>query len=575
MEDSEIGSQPPGVTASPSEERRLSSSLDPARFSTGRNSLSQQTNFAYSSPAAESQAQSEFNLTRPNTSFVRREGSGNRNSAPPSLQPYNPAGVANGKPVVANVSGRESVMSTPGVPGSASKPARKVARKRVAVPSSAGNLNTSTGVTNSQNTNTASTTGGQSPCMSPQADMLPPRKRIKQHPPQPRVPLNRPGILDTRPEPEDWGGMRASSSTNAGEQWYRKANGELDPLCIKNYVFGQKVGQGSYGSVYVGRFANGSVVAIKKLIMPCKRREGVSKSALRELMLLQELSRYKHENVVDLKAISLSQPSLDRIRGSLFCIFEFVPLDLPGFISDRKNTKSNQSKDKEFSLQELKCISKQILSGLKHIHSLNVVHRDIKTGNLLISTKGIVKIADFGLARRMEDELHPSPYTKRVITLWYRPPELLLGSQHYGMEVDVWSAGCVIAEILLLHAIFSAESEEKVLNRIWARCGTPPIGDLPLFEDYPLWGKMMPLANNRPDWTDVDKKGIDTKEFVNRMLALDPAQRFTATQALDHSWFTSHPPACKPHQIRIPEQASASQPMQHFVLKKRFDLFHS
>ncbi len=247
------------------------------------------------------------------------------------------------------------------------------------------------------------------------------RKRVRAPTKPQRMPMFRASLMDRRPQRQDWGGLPELRQNRLWvdkfglehrDQWWRDDKGRLSPDCIGNYVLGQKVGQGSYGAVYVGKYADGSVVAIKKLIMPCKRREGVSKSAIRELMILRELQKYPHPNVVQLLGVCLTGPSPEKIRGTMYTIFDFIPCDIPGLIKDRKDQR------KDMHLSEVKCIARQILLGMKHIHSFNIIHRDIKAANLLISANGVIKIADFGLARVMDAE-NPGPYTRRVITLWY------------------------------------------------------------------------------------------------------------------------------------------------------------
>lgn len=109
-------------------------------------------------------------------------------------------------------------------------------------------------------------------------------------------------------------------------------------------------------------------------------------------------------------------------------------------------------------ISQVKCYMKQLLSGLEHCHNRGILHRDIKSSNLLLSKEGILKIADFGLATSYDPE-NMQPMTSQVVTLWYRPPELLLGATYYGVGVDLWSVGCILAELLTGEPIFPGRTE--------------------------------------------------------------------------------------------------------------------
>eukprot|EP01126_Amoeba_proteus_P057518 TRINITY_DN7323_c0_g1_i2.p1 TRINITY_DN7323_c0_g1~~TRINITY_DN7323_c0_g1_i2.p1 ORF type:complete len:167 (-),score=40.84 TRINITY_DN7323_c0_g1_i2:214-714(-) len=125
---------------------------------------------------------------------------------------------------------------------------------------------------------------------------------------------------------------------------------------------------------------------------------------------------------------------------------------------------------------QAKCYMKQLLEGLHYMHKNNILHRDIKAANLLVNNQGILKLADFGLARPMTSTANHK-YTNKVITLWYRPPELLLGTQQYGPSVDMWSTGCILAELLEKRALFEGDCRERTelqqLELIWEIVGTP------------------------------------------------------------------------------------------------------
>ena len=127
------------------------------------------------------------------------------------------------------------------------------------------------------------------------------------------------------------------------------------------------------------------------------------------------------------------------MRGSFYLVFEYLKHDLQGLINMKLF----------LSLPQIKCIMHQILVGMAYLHKQHVIHRDIKGANILISQQGVVKLADFGLARIFYPGNEKVHYTNKVVTLWYRAPELLLGSRNYTEAVDMWSVGCVFAEMIL------------------------------------------------------------------------------------------------------------------------------
>ena len=206
-----------------------------------------------------------------------------------------------------------------------------------------------------------------------------------------------------------------------------------------------QVGEGTFGKVYKAKLKalpgknfnmTSDYVALKRILME-NEKEGFPITAIREIMILKRLS---HPNIISLHEIVTSKPSeKNKFRGNVYLVFEYMEHDLSGLVDLKIN----------FNVSQIKCILHQILTGIHYLHTNNVIHRDIKGANILINNRGEVKIADFGLAR-----IHnPNPninkiYTNRVVTLWYRAPELLLGSTNYGPSIDMWSVGCLFSELL-------------------------------------------------------------------------------------------------------------------------------
>ncbi len=206
--------------------------------------------------------------------------------------------------------------------------------------------------------------------------------------------------------------------------------------------------------------SDGTIVALKK-IKQDQEKEGMPITALREIKILSQL---KHPNIVNLievvvgRRTSASQPQ----KYSIYLVFEYLEHDLHGLID----------KHISFDVPQIKCIMLQVLEGIQFLHQNHVMHRDIKGANILLDNKGHVKLADFGLSKKIGSDPKRN-YTNRVVTLWYRCPELLLGSEKYTPAIDMWSIGCCFAELLTLHPLFPANKEQKVLELIYEKCGTP------------------------------------------------------------------------------------------------------
>jgi cyclin-dependent kinase 12/13 len=207
-----------------------------------------------------------------------------------------------------------------------------------------------------------------------------------------------------------------------------------------------QIGQGTYSTVYKARdVTNQKIVALKKVRFDNLDPESV-KFMAREIHILRRLD---HPNIIKLEGLITSENS-----RSLYLVFEYMEHDLTGLTSNPSI---------KFSESQLKCYMHQLLSGLDHCHSHGVLHRDIKGSNLLIDNNGVLKIADFGLAN-VFDSHHNIPLTSRVVTLWYRPPELLLGANHYGVAVDLWSTGCILGELYTGRPILPGKTEVRCLG---------------------------------------------------------------------------------------------------------------
>ncbi|EYB89784.1 hypothetical protein Y032_0227g2795 [Ancylostoma ceylanicum] len=275
------------------------------------------------------------------------------------------------------------------------------------------------------------------------------------------------------------------------------------------------------------------IVALKRLKIE-KEREGFPITALREINML--LKAGKHENIVNVREILIGS-NADKI----YLAMEFVEHDMKNLMD------TMHKRGKRFSFGEQKTLMRQLLSGLKHLHDNWILHRDLKTSNLLFSHKGILKIADFGLAREYGDPLRP--YTAVVVTLWYRAPELLLGQKMYSTPIDLWSVGCIMGEFVLLKPLFPGNGELDEINKIFTELGTPSDAIWEGYSELP-GPKLMKLGNY--PYNQLRKKfpaslmNESGFKLLNRFLTYDPNRRITAEEALNDRWFTEDPKPTPP-----------------------------
>jgi serine/threonine protein kinase len=288
-------------------------------------------------------------------------------------------------------------------------------------------------------------------------------------------------------------------------------------LITDKYEKLQKIGEGTYGDVYKARDKNTNrIVALKKIKLE-HTEEGVPSTAIREISLLKELNDPTIVCLLDVV----------NYRRKLWLVFEFLDQDLKKYMDSVP----------ALNPQLIRSYLQQMLSGLLFCHAKRIMHRDLKPQNLLIDSNGHLKLADFGLARAFCVPVRP--YTHEVITLWYRAPEILLGSQSYSLPVDIWSTGCIFIEMINKKAFFTGDSEIDQLHKIFQIMGTPNENTWPGVSQFPDYKETFPnwkpqnLGNylNRPDVLAVD--------LLAQMLAYEPSKRISARKALEHPYFTS------------------------------------
>ncbi|SMQ53516.1 unnamed protein product [Zymoseptoria tritici ST99CH_1A5] len=285
------------------------------------------------------------------------------------------------------------------------------------------------------------------------------------------------------------------------------------------------VGSGTYGKVYKAiHVYTGGMVALKKIRMEGER-DGFPVTAIREIKLLQSLN---HANVVALLEVMVE-------RNDCFMVFEYLSHDLTGLLNHPTFALTAAHK---------KHLARQLFEGLDYLHRRGVLHRDIKAANILVSNKGELKLADFGLARFYQKR-QKQDYTNRVITIWYRSPELLLGETQYGPAVDIWSAACVLVEIFTRHAIFPGDGGEiNQLDKIYNVLGTPSRSEWPGITEL-QWYELLRPSHRIPSTFEEkyrERVSPEAFELLQAMFLYDPANRPTASDVLEHPYFTVEEP---------------------------------
>ncbi|KAJ1961754.1 kinase subunit of RNA polymerase II carboxy-terminal domain kinase I [Dipsacomyces acuminosporus] len=294
---------------------------------------------------------------------------------------------------------------------------------------------------------------------------------------------------------------------------------------VRLYVKISMVGEGTYGKVYKARNREtGQVVALKRMRIDMDR-EGFPITAMREIRLLKQL---KHPNITQVLDV------VSETGNAVYVVMEYMDFDLSGLINHPQWQPEPAHK---------KSLMLQLLQGLEYMHAHGILHRDIKGSNLLVNQQGQVKYVDFGLARSFHHtRMHE--FTNRVITLWYRPPELLLGTTLYGPEVDIWSLGCVMLELFMKKPMFQGQNDIDQLEQIFKHLGTPEPSVWETFKKLPWAGYMTPTHKyqNTLRSTLSTKMSSGAADLVSWMLSLDPKARPTAAQCLSHSYFEFESP---------------------------------
>ncbi|KAI8919738.1 kinase-like domain-containing protein [Entophlyctis helioformis] len=308
---------------------------------------------------------------------------------------------------------------------------------------------------------------------------------------------------------------------------------------MDKYTKTEKLGEGTYGIVYKAQNReNGDVVALKRIRLD-NEEEGVPCTAIREISLLKEL---KHPNIVRLHDVIHTEKKLT-------LVFEYLDSDLKKFLDTNSG---------DIDVPTIKHLMHQLLRGVAFCHEHRVLHRDLKPQNLLINKRLDLKLADFGLARAFGIPVRG--YSHEVVTLWYRAPDVLMGSRQYSTSIDIWSTGCIMAEMANGRPLFPGSSIRDQLLRIFKMLGTPDEKSWPRISELPEYKSDFPIyAPSRLEaiLPKLSSEGID---LLKSMIEFQPEKRISAEAALTHPYFQDIPHCmqCRPSVRRRQEQTKCA-----------------
>ena len=289
-----------------------------------------------------------------------------------------------------------------------------------------------------------------------------------------------------------------------------------------------RIGEGTYGIVYRARDKDSNeIVALKRVRME-HEKNGLPVTSLREINTLKAC---KHPNIITLYEVVVGSK-----LNSMFLVFEYAENDLSRILDEMRD------KERPFTESEIKCLMQQLLRAVLFLHDHWIIHRDLKMPNLLYTRRGVLKVGDFGLARFVGSP--PSNLTPTVITLWYRPPELLFGAKEYNEAIDMWSVGCIFGELLTGKPLFPGRSEIDQCQRLFDLLGVPTskiwpeMNSLPLTSEISDWHYSQPYNNIENTFRSLSRQG---QELLDKLLTYDPSKRINVREALNHPYFLESP----------------------------------
>ena len=324
------------------------------------------------------------------------------------------------------------------------------------------------------------------------------------------------------------------------------------PLCqqrpsrsVENYEHLNFIDEGTYGRVFRARDkVTGKIYALKQLCLSTER-DSFPITSLREITTLFSVS---HPNIVHLREVVVSD-SLENV----FLVMEYAPHDLLSILQRQPNP---------YTSAQRKSLIHQLLSGIAHLHHHWILHRDLKPSNLLLSSEGILKICDFGLARSYSDPL--DVYTPGVVTLWYRAPELLMGVKKYSSATDIWALGCIFVELISKKPLFPGKGELGQISKIAEILGAPseerwqgfnrlPNAKRLNFQKSPPESSLRSRMEEAVHAAESEPMSGNEMDLLEKMILYDPRQRISAEDALKHPYFLEAPTATTDTVSLVPE----------------------
>lgn len=282
---------------------------------------------------------------------------------------------------------------------------------------------------------------------------------------------------------------------------------------------------------------------------------------MREINLLMGLD---HKNIVRIKEVVTGSK-----KDKIYVVMEYLENELKHLMENMETP---------FTVPQIKCLMKQLLESIEYLHSRYIIHRDLKTSNILFSSQGVLKLCDFGIARVFASR--GRPYSSNVVTLWYRAPELILSTGTYTETIDMWSVGCIFAEIILMEALFKGKTELEQLDLIFKCLGVPSEHTWPGFTEVLRMKQLSNVyakatrsklaerfseINTQGRGTVLNHQGFD---LLSKMLSYDPKSRITAKEALMHSWFRESPLPCLPEEMpKFTALNTTERPIKQPIIK--------